>query len=506
MTATPYLAVDEAIEGGETLAAVDLGSNSFHLIVARYVHGELQVIDRMREMVQLAAGLDDSGFLQADARDRALECLERFGQRLAGLPIPRVRALATNTFRKLANPRPFLREAEAALGHPIEIVSEHEEARLIYIGVAHGLATSTGRRLVIDIGGGSTEFVVGAGYVPLELESVSCGCVGISQVFFPDNRVTRPRFREAERSVALGLRPIRNRLRMAGWTDVVGSSGTIRAAEQLSVDLGFATSGITLSGLKGLRRLMQELDSSLDLTQYGISDRRARVLPGGLAILTACFKNFEIGTMQVSELAMREGALRDLVGRVEHDDPREASVTALAARYQVDDGQAHRVQRTALAAFDQLKESWGLSASERLLLDWGARLHEIGLAISHLQYQAHSAYLAEHTPLSGFSREEQLALACLILGHRGKVDPAIFAALPDRWVVGTMRTCVILRLAVLLHRSRIPDALPALEWKVQGEKLLIKFPGKWLAGHPLTRADLAEEKAQLGRLDVSLRY
>ncbi len=488
------------------LAAVDLGSNSFHMIVARYVHGQLQVIDRLREMVQLASGLDADGNLDDSSAQRAIECLSRFGQRLAGIPFAHVRALATNTFRRLKEPGNFLQDAENALGHPIEVVSEHEEARLVYLGVAHGLASPTGKRLVIDIGGGSTEFIVGVGYDPIELESVSCGCVGISQKYFPNGKVSRAHFKEAETEVALQLRPIRGRFRAAGWTETVGSSGTIRAIEQILIDTGHVTSGVTLPGLKRLRRIMQDMGDARALTELGLSEKRAQVLPGGVAILMACFRNFEIEHMQVSDLALREGALRDLVGRAEHHDPREAAVEALAVRYYVDETQAEQVQQTALHAFDQIGVAWELTDFERSLLSWSARLHEIGLSISHTQHQAHGAYLAEHSPLAGFSRMEQLALATLIRGHRGKLDPAIFSPLPLRLVHGVKHACVILRLAVLLHRSRVPDSLPTLLWSGEPGKLNLEFPRRWLSGHPLTKADLSEEMSQLEKIDLTLRY
>jgi exopolyphosphatase / guanosine-5'-triphosphate,3'-diphosphate pyrophosphatase len=489
-----------------TLAAVDLGSNSFHLIVAKYEHGQLQVIDRLREMVQLAAGLDDHGDLDPDARTRAVACLERFGQRVRGIPFAQVRALGTNTLRKLRAPLEFLAVAEQALGHPIEVISAHEEARLVYLGVAHGVATSAARRLVVDVGGGSTEFIVGEGFEPLELGSVSAGCVSISKRFFGDGKLTRSRFREAEMMVAVEFRPLRRVFRGIGWSEVVGSSGTIRTAERVIVESGWATSGITLKGLKRIRRVLEETGTVADLSVPGLSEERRAVFPGGVAILLACFRNLEIGTMNVSDAALREGALHDLVGRVEHHDPRQATVAAMAARYRVDEEQAARVCRTALDAFDQVSGAWELLPPHRELLEWAGRLHEIGLSISHTDYHLHGAYLAEHSSLSGFSREEQRVLSVLIGGHRRRLDIQIFDTLPKRLVVPTKRICALLRLSIVLHRSRIPNSRIDARWRITEDGLDLAFPYRWLSGHPLTRADLASEKVQLDRLGIELSF
>ena len=287
---------------------------------------------------------------------------------------------------------------------------------------------------------------------------------------------------------------------------MVGSSGTIRAVERILIDTGYLTSGVTLPGLKRIRRTIEEMGDARTLTALGLSEKRAQVFPGGVAILIACFRNFEIEHMQVSDLALREGALRDLVGRAEHHDPREAAVEALAARYHVDETQAERVKKTALHVFEQVGAGWDLTDFERSLISWAARLHELGLAISHTQHQAHGAYLAEHSPMAGFSRVEQLALATLILSHRGKLDPVIFEVLPERLVHGVKHACVILRLTILLHRSRIPDSLPPMAWSSENGKLHLEFPPRWLNGHPLTKADLSEEKSQLEKIGLSLRY
>jgi exopolyphosphatase/guanosine-5'-triphosphate,3'-diphosphate pyrophosphatase len=489
---------------GQLFAAVDLGSNSFHLIVARHEHGQLQVIDRLREMVRLAAGLDDDGNLVGHARDRALECLARFGERLNGIPQGHVRALATNTLRRVRDPRPFLLLAETALGQPIEVISGHEEARLVYLGVARGLPASTMRRLVIDIGGGSTELIVGVNDRPEILDTIAVGCVNVSAEFFGNGRITRSKLKAAQTAVALELRPVRDTYRGAGWEYAVGSSGTIRAVERVLHESGWSSRGVIRQGLKKLRRALEDLGKAARLDLPGLSDERKAVFPGGVAVLSACFRNIEIQEMRVSDYALREGALYDLIGRVQHSDPREASVAALAKRYGVDVEQAERVRATALRGFAQVNTAWGLGDQLRELLGWAAQLHEVGLAIAHTDYHRHGSYLAQHSNLTGFSREEQLIVSTLILGHRRKLTANTAAPLPERLVERVTRACVVLRLAVLLHRSRQCDEVPAIDWKAEGDDLTLKFPKGWLGTHPLTGEDLNREAKYLRRVGIRL--
>lgn len=485
-------------------AAVDLGSNSFHLIVARLEHGRLHVIDRLREMVRLAAGLDEDGDLVGHALDRSLECLARFGQRLKSVPQEHIRALATNTLRRVRDPRPFLHLAETALGHPIEIISGHEEARLIYRGVAQDLAPSSKRRLVLDIGGGSTELVIGVGQRPEVLDTIAAGCVNVSKRFFKNGKITRRKFKDAETAVALELRPVRDTYRGADCGEVIGCSGTIRAAARVLSESGWTEGEVTRQGLKKLRRAMEDRGRASCLDLPGLSEERRAVFPGGVAVLSACFRNLAISSMTTSEYALREGALYDLVGRTQHEDPREASVAALAARYGVDLGQAERVRSAALRGFAQVSATWGLKDELRELLGWAAQLHEVGLAIAHTDYHRHGAYLAQHSTLDGFSREEQLIIAALILGHRRKLSSRTTANLPERLIEPVTRTCIVLRLAVLLHRSRQRDATPTVTWRVDRDRLTLEFPRGWLALHPLTGEDLGREARYLRRAGIDL--
>ena len=493
------------IHDGDLLAAVDLGSNSFHLVVARYELGELRVIDRLRDSVRLAAGLRADGTLDDARRDRALACLARFGQRLRVLPHDRVRAVATNSVRRLAAPGTFLGPAEVALGHPIEIVSGREEARLIYLGVAHGVPDSPQRRLVIDIGGGSTEFIIGQHFDALEKESVQMGCVATTLRFFADGKLSAKRWRQAQTDIAVELQQFAAEYRAQGWGEAIGSSGTIKAIGNVAQTAGWCDTGITRDAVERMRESMLECGSIERLRLPGLAEDRVSVFPGGLAILEAAFAAFDLEQMRVCDTAMREGLLYDMIGRAEHRDPRTASIVALAQRYAVDPGQAERVEATALALFDKVAGDWQLGHVERDWLSWAARIHEIGLAIAHSQHHLHGAYIAENSDLAGFARHEQQVLAAILRSHRRKPDDAVLRELPERLRRQTARVTALLRLAVLLQRGRAADPAPPLALQAGDKVLQMRLPQAWLDHHPLTRADLDQERDYLKQLGLKLQ-
>jgi exopolyphosphatase/guanosine-5'-triphosphate,3'-diphosphate pyrophosphatase len=477
----------------ETIAAVDLGSNSFHMIVARVEDGQLQIIDRLREMVRLGAGLDENCQISVAAQDRALACLERFGQRLRAMPPGSVRAAGTNTLRMAKDSGAFIRKGERVLGHPIEIIAGLEEARLIYLGVAHGLSASDERRLVVDIGGGSTEVIVGE-FTPSIRESLHMGCVSMSRTYFDNGRLGSKQMDQAEIATRLELRPVRATFSSAGWHKAVGCSGTIRSIRSVVHAAGWCDSGISLSSLMELREVMLKSGRLRKLDLEGLSDERKPVFPGGFCVLLGVFKALGIDHMEVSDEAMREGLLYDLLGRLHHEDIRERTVQSLSNRYVVDEGQAVRVRTTALNYLDTVAKAWGLEDSQyTAMLGWAALLHEIGLSISHSQYQKHGAYIVENSDLSGFSLQEQMVLAALLRGHRRKLPQAIFNALPEHCPEPAFRLCVLLRLAVLMHRSHETTDLPSMELKAGKVRLDISFPSGWLDTNPLTYTDLQRE-------------
>jgi len=499
-TAAPLARVPDRV------ASVDLGSNSFHMLIARLVGGHLEIIDRLREPVRLAEGLTPDGALGASVRERALACLERFGQRLRTMPHGSVRVVGTNTLRRAHSAGDFLAAAELALGHPIEIVRGSEEARLIYLGSAHSIAHHDGRRLVVDIGGGSTECIVGEGFDVVKAHSLSMGCVHFTERYFPEGRVTNKAMKKAVLQAQLELEPVRRGLARTGWVRAYGASGTIRAVDTAAHANGWCDGPLTAAGVDRLLKALvaaRELDA---VAIEGLKRDRLPVIAGGVAILAALFDSLRIEGMELSPGAMREGVLYDLVGRIQHEDVRERTIRAFQRRYHVDVAQASRVAATAQHLLEQVRDAWGLDAEDApRLLGWSAQLHEIGLAVSYSHYHRHGGYLVEHSDMPGFSRDEQRVLAGILAGHRRKVVPEVFALIAPRLRPMAERLTVLLRLAVLVHRSRggmAPRGLTLCAGK--GRELELAFPRSWWRDHPLARVDLEEQERHLRVLGVQL--
>ncbi|MDX1563499.1 MAG: exopolyphosphatase, partial [Gammaproteobacteria bacterium] len=416
------------------MAAVDLGSNSFHMVVARAHHGQLAIVDRLREMVRLASGLNSRGHLDTQSQDRALACLRRFGQRLKDMHAEQVRVVGTNTLRKARNSEAFLAAAEAALGHPVDVISGMEEARLIYLGVSHHGDVSSGLKLVIDIGGGSTELIIGEGYSPVKLESLSIGCVALSRKFFDEGRLSRKRFARARLAASQELSPVAVGFKRRGWASAVGSSGTVRAADAVVSGLGLDDDGITLAAVESVIERMVEARRVEALKLPGLDPDRAPVFAGGIAILAEFMRHFGIDRLGVSDGALREGLLYDMIGRSQQQDARETSIRAMQSRFHVDTEHAERVERTALRLLDGVVEHWQLGGDRpRQLLRWAARLHEVGLDIAHSKHHLHGAYLLANADMPGFARLEQQLLAALVGNHRRKLDAASLEAVPADW-------------------------------------------------------------------------
>jgi exopolyphosphatase/guanosine-5'-triphosphate,3'-diphosphate pyrophosphatase len=490
----------------DVLAAVDLGSNSFHMVVARHAHGQLLIVDRLREMVRLAAGLDAQGRLSRESVSRALQCLERFGQRLRDMKAERVRVVGTNTLRKARRKGAFLERAREALGHPIEIISGVEEARLIYLGVSHTTPSEGGRRLVVDIGGGSTELIIGEGLEARRLESLYMGCVSLSARHFGDGVITEKRMRRARTEAQLEIEPVMARFGRPEWETALGASGTLRAAADVLAARGSGRGGIDRAGAEWMVEECLRAGEVSRLRLPGLAPERLEIMPGGLAIIVEVFDMLGIEHMRVADGALREGLLYDLVGRLTDEDARARSVRALEARFHVDAAQADRVEATALAFLAQVRQPWKLDEPlADVALGWAARLHEVGLDIAHSHYHRHGAYLLQHADLPGFPREEQQLLAAVVGSHRRKLNLDQLEDLLPPWHLKAEFLIVLLRLAVLLHRARAPRALPAIELSARGRSLELSFPKGWLAGHPLTAADLEQEAEYLRAVGFRLR-
>ena len=418
--------------------------------VANIKNGALVVVDRMREMVRLADGLDDNKYLKLDVQQRAIDCLRRFGERLKDMPLGSVRAVGTNTLRSAHNSQEFLTHAEEVLGHSIETISGVEEARLIYDGVAHGIAIDNRQRLVIDIGGGSTELIIGKDLDPVYMESLYMGCVNMSKRFFRDGAITEKQSRKAILAAKQELEPVIDTCNNLGWEYAIGASGTIRAVMKVVTMAGWADNDITPQALKRLQEAIIAAGHITNLKLKGLDPERAPVFPGGVIILIALFETLNIKHMQVSDSALREGLLYDLLGRIQHKDIRKRSVKNLATRFHVDEAQAKRVEQTAIDYLRQIADKWDIDLeSGEELLGWAAQLHELGLDIAHSQYHKHGAYIIEYADLLGYSRQEQKFLAILVRAHRRKFPAKEFKAFPAQEARFLLRLAILLRLSVL---------------------------------------------------------
>lgn len=489
------------------VAAVDLGSNSFHAVVARETNGQLQIIDRLRESVRLAAGLDADSCLDEPTQTRALACLSRLGQRLRGIPSARVRVVGTNTLRKLRDGGQFAAAAEQVLGHEIEIISGLEEARLVYAGVIHGVGVVPPRRLVVDIGGSSTELIVGRGAEPRLMESVGLGCVTHTARYFGDGVITRAGMRKARIAARVEMEFLERRYRKAGWDIALGASGTVRGVWRVMQAQGWAEELITRDALKKTVALTVDAGAIGKIAFPGLREDRRPVFAGGLAVLAGVFDALDLEVMQTSDHALREGVVYDLLGRLSDRDVRSRSVTVLARRYAVDTQQSRRVERTALRVFKHAVDTWSLDpVVGTRLLGWAARLHEIGLSIAHDGYQCHGEYILRHGDLSGFSQTDQKLLATLVRLQRGKFSNGVINDLPKSWRDTVRRLAVLFRLAVLLHRSRMPALQPSFRLELRKRGLNLQFPRGWLERHPLTHADLEVEREALQSAGFKLSF
>ena len=472
----------------ETLAAVDLGSNSFHLQIGRVVDDQIYLLDGLREPVRLGAGLTRDKRIDRATQVRALDALRRFSDRLRGFPAEAVRVVGTNALRVAKNSRPFLAEAKEALGFPIEIIAGREEARLIYIGVAHSLPLSREKRLVMDIGGGSTEFIIGIGLAPKLVDSLYMGCVSFSLKYFADGKIEKSAFKQAELAARNELQTIVKQYTRHGWAEAVASSGTARSIASILEANGWSEHGISASGLDKLRSAFLKAGGTERLDLPGLREDRASILPGGLAIMCAAFDELGIEHMRVTDAALRQGVLYDLLGRVQKHDMREATARQFMRRYHVDTAQVRRVAGLAAKLFRHLREPAGDSQAEQMLA-WAADLHEIGISIAHNGYHKHSAYVIANADMPGFSRMEQSQLARLVLAHRGKLaklqDPS---PNPGDWDL-----VFCLRLASLFCRSRTDFDLPRLGCELTESGFRLLLPDDLLEQRPLSAAALADE-------------
>lgn len=488
------------MQDGTLLAAVDLGSNSFRLEIGRHEHGQVRRVEYLKETVRQGSGLDEARNLTAEAMDRGYACLARFAERLAGFGDGQVRAVATQTLREARNREVFLARARQVLGFPIEVISGREEARLIYQGVARLLPQSDERRLVVDIGGRSTELILGRQFDARLMESYRVGSVTWSARYFPHGQFTASAFEHAEIAAQAILEEAAALVVPLGWEAAYGSSGTVGAVADVLAAAGWPPGVISRDGLEWLVDRLLAARSADRLRLDGLRDDRRPVIGGGVAVLRALFRLLEIGEMRPAAGALRHGVLHDMLDR-EHraTDIREATVTRLAARFEADPRQGERVGRIACQLFRQLRPHGSQASSESTLL-WAARLHEIGSAVSHSDSHKHGAYLLDNADALGFTQDELHRLSLLVLGHRGKLRK-LEADFEDEAFVHQL---LCLRLAVILCHARRDPAVEGLLLHGAGRELRLSLPRGWAAAWPQSAHLLRQEALAWQKMPWSL--
>jgi exopolyphosphatase/guanosine-5'-triphosphate,3'-diphosphate pyrophosphatase len=478
------------------LAAVDLGSNSFRLEIGRVNGSHIVREGYWKETVRLAAGLDESNKLTKKSIEIALETLARMNERLRGMPPEQVRAVGTQTLRLARNVNDFLVEAQNTLGYPIEVISGREEARLVFEGCMHTLPPSEQRRLVVDIGGASTEIIVGRGFTAAAAESFKVGCVNTSLRFFKDGRIDRASLKKAQVAAAAEFEEAIASFSRAHWEEAFGSSGTVGAVSEIMRAQGWSDGTINAEGLLKLRHALLDAGEIRRIRLAGLKPDRQEVLAGGVAVLSAVFETLGIDAMRPARGALRVGVLYDLLGRREQNDLRDATVERMLERFGVDRAQAARVAATARTLYAELAPAAPDELVKRLA--WAAQLHEIGFAISHSDYHKHSAYLVQHADLAGFSTSDQERIAVLVLAQRGNLRK-VHQALEDR---ERLMKILALRLAVIVNHARRAVDLPRHALKF-GRAIEFGLDAQWLVRHPLTQFLLEEEAAHWSRVGLS---
>ncbi|WP_371379007.1 exopolyphosphatase [Thalassotalea aquiviva] len=492
---------------GQTIAVVDLGSNSFHLVLARIIDKDVQILLREKIKVRLAEGLSKDLVLDQPSIERGLKTLQIFAQTLAGFHPDDVKLIGTYTLRSALNAKEFLEKARNILPYPITVVAGQEEARLIYQGVAHSMHF-TENRLVIDIGGGSTEFVIGKNFETLALSSRNTGCVSLANLFFTNGKISQKRFKKASLYVEQKLQPIIKQYNQIGWQQCIGTSGTISALTELALANGFTEDHLTPKAMSKIKKLLLSFDHFDELNVEGLNEDRKAVILTGFIILNEAFNCLNIDSIEYCDKALREGVLYEMEERMQHDDIRERSVTSLIRRMSVDEEHAKRVQSTAKFLYKNTYKSWHLKdiPDAKLLLKWASKLHEIGLHINSSGTHKHSAYIIENSAMPGFSQEQLLLLSTLVRFHRKKIrvdDIPEFSLYSNQQVY---RLICLFRLAVLLNQKRQPDFLPDFDVYADDEEITLEFDLDWLKGKDLFQANLTSERDKLKKISIDLNH
>ncbi|TDQ17827.1 exopolyphosphatase/guanosine-5'-triphosphate,3'-diphosphate pyrophosphatase [Raoultella sp. BIGb0149] len=474
-------------------AAIDLGSNSFHMLVVREVAGSIQTLSRIKRKVRLAAGLNSDNALSAEAMERGWQCLRLFAERLQDIPPAQIRVVATATLRLAVNADEFLAKARDILGCPVQVISGEEEARLIYQGVAHTTGGED-QRLVVDIGGASTELVTGTGAQTTSLFSLPMGCVTWLERYFADRNLTKDNFELAENAAREVLRPITDTLNYHGWKVCVGASGTVQALQEIMMAQGM-DERITLAKLQQLKQRAIQCGRLEELEIEGLTLERALVFPSGLAILIAIFSELNIRCMTLAGGALREGLVYGMLHLAVDQDIRSRTLRNIQRRFMIDTEQAQRVARLAADLVSQLDSYWELEPLSRDLLVSACALHEIGLSVDFKSAPQHAAYLVRNLDLPGFTPAQKKLLATLLLNQTNAVD---LSSLHQQNAVKPRvaeHLCRLLRLAILFASRRRDDLLPSVTLTAEDEKLMLRLPEGWLENHPLG-SEMVEQECQ----------
>jgi exopolyphosphatase/guanosine-5'-triphosphate,3'-diphosphate pyrophosphatase len=479
-------------------AVIDLGSNSFHMLIAKSMAGGIHTIGRVKRKVRLAAGLDSNNILSDEAMQRGWECLALFAERLQDIPKQNVTIVATATLRLAINAEVFKTQAEKILGHAINVISGELEARTIYKGVAH-TSSCTGNQLVIDIGGASTEVVIGKGFEALHYKSLNMGCVTFLERYFKDSQLNEANFDTAINAARIIIDDVAIEYKSAGWELASGASGTVQAIQEIMIAQGLSDS-LTLEKLNTIKQQSITYQTISDLALPGLSEDRRLVFVSGLAILIALFESLEINKMGLAGGALREGVLYSMVNEFNSNDICKRTVDGLMNRYHVDQNQANRVFFLAVQLAKSVENDWPIEKMNGLiLLKAVSQLHELGLIIEYKQYHKHTAYILENTEMPGFSQSEHKVIAAVACAHREDISQDIFKPLGSNNLLAQYLVRII-RLAVILSMRRQDDVLPKFTLTAKKEVLNLGFATNWLNEHPLMASELIQESKQQSKI------
>ncbi|WP_225639556.1 exopolyphosphatase [Candidatus Profftia sp. (ex Adelges kitamiensis)] len=480
----------------QEIAAIDLGSNSFHMVIARIVHGAIQILACLKKRIYLADSLDNNNMLNEESIGRGIACLALFAERLKGFPKENVSIIGTHSLRQAANIKDFLKRAANVIPYQIEVISGHEEACLIFMGVAH-TQPEQGNILVVDIGGGSTEIIIGKDFSPLLIESCQMGCINFARQFFPDGEINKNNLGRARYAAAQELNNIAWKYKIQGWDTVLGASGSIKAIQEVLIALGEKDGLITSKRLALLSNKILKYKHFSKLTLPGLTEERQMVFVPGLSILYGIFDALAIKKLRFSGSALREGVLYERKGRFSHQDIRSRTAESLAKHYHIDQEQAKRVFCTVKKLYAQwiIQNNTLIHPQLESILKWAAMLHEVGLGINHAGMHRHSAYILQNTSLPGFHQEQQLVLATIIRFHRKSIKLDELPHLTMFKKKQYIPLIQILRIAVLLNKqrqsSKLPESLKLLTYNFQW---ILYFPKGYLKQNNILQVDIEKEK------------